>query len=176
MHLGAWMQYAGSGTRRSRPWVRRLATIVVLLSVVTACHRTKPYESNVEVTRVTTVRKDEHGKPVTLDFEMSYSECPGTQTEVIRGDAAFAACVGKYKVGEKVKVAISHEWAPAGHYEWIVRKIGDCDRVPDPADEASYVMVRECDDWTVSGTKVGFQCKYIPEKKLVDKCPWFRRR
>jgi hypothetical protein len=171
------MQHAGIATPRHRQrWFARVATIAGLLSILTACHRTKQYESNVEVTRVAPVRKDETGKPITLDFEMSYVECPGTQIEVVRGDAALAACVSKYKVGTQVKVGISHEWASEGHYTWVVRKIGDCERIPDPADEASYAMVRECDDWQVNGTKVGFQCKYIPEKKLVDKCPWFRRR
>jgi hypothetical protein len=148
----------------------------IALALVTACHRAKHYESSVEVTRIAAVRKDDAGKPLTLDFEVSYVECPGTQMEVIRGGAEFAACVGKYKVGEKVKLGIDHEWAAEGHYKWTVRTVGDCVRVPDPNDEASYAMVRECDDWNVNGTRVGFQCRYIPEQKLVDKCPWFRRR
>jgi len=153
-----------------------VSSIVLMLLLIAGCHRPKHYEANVEVTRISTVRKDEAGKPLTLDFEVSYVECPGTQIEVLRGDAAFAACVGKYKVGEKVKVGIDHVWADEGVYKWIVRKIGDCNRIPDPNDEASYAMVRECDDWSVNGTRVGFQCKYSPEKNLVDKCPWFRRR
>lgn len=147
-----------------------------MLASVTACHRSKHYEANVEVTRMGVVRKDDDGKTLTLDLEMSYVECPGSQVEVLRGDAAFAACASKYKVGDKLKVSIDHDWAPEGHYKWTVRKIGDCDRVQDPNDEASYAMVRECDDWLVNGTRVGFQCKYIPEQQLVDKCPWFRRR
>lgn len=147
-----------------------------MLASVTACHRSKHYEANVEVTRMGVVRKDDDGKTLTLDLEMTYVECPGSQVEVLRGDAAFAACASKYKVGDKLKVSIDHDWAPEGHYKWIVRKIGDCDRVQDPNDEASYAMVRECDDWLVNGTRVGFQCKYIPEQQLVDKCPWFRRR
>jgi hypothetical protein len=153
-----------------------LATAMGFALLTSACHRRSHHETNVEVTRVAPVRKDETGKPITLDFEVSYVECPGTQIEVIRGDAAFAACVGKFKVGEKVRIGIDHEWAEEGHYKWTIRSVGDCTRVPDPNDEASYAMVRECDDWNINGTRVGFQCKYLPEKKLIDKCPWFRRR
>lgn len=144
--------------------------------VASGCHRSKTYEANVEVTRISPIRKDEKGVVLTQDFEFSYVECPGTQIEVVRGDAKFAACTSKFKVGEKVKIAIDHKWSEEGNYKWQVTKVGDCDLVKDPNDEASYALVRECDDWSVNGTKVGFQCKYTPEKKLVDKCPWFRRR
>jgi hypothetical protein len=152
------------------------ASIALAVALLPACHRTTHYEATVEVTRIAPIRKDETGKPLTLDFEVAYTECPGTQMEVVRGGAEFAACVSKFKVGEKVKVAIDHEWAPEGVYKWVVRKVGDCERVPDPNDEASYALVRECDDWVVNGSRVGFQCKYSPEQNLVDKCPWFRRR
>jgi hypothetical protein len=151
------------------------AVFVGGIVTITGCHRSKSYEANVEVTRSTPVRKNESGVPLTLDFELSYVDCPGTQVEVVRGDAAFAACVGKYKVGDRLGLAIEHVWAPEGHYTWVVRRVGDCPRTPDPNDEASYAMVRECDDWVVNGQRVGFQCRYVPEKKLIDKCPWFRR-
>ncbi len=155
---------------------RRATVIALVLATLTAaCHRSKSYDTNVEVTRVTPVRKDPAGKVLTLDFEYSFAECPGTQIEVIRGDEAFAACAAKYKVGDKVPLAIEHQWAQEGHYEWVVRKVGDCPRVPDPDDEASFAMVRECEDWNVNGTRVGFQCQYVPEKKLLAKCPWFRK-
>lgn len=167
MHRSAW---------DVRVLLVRVAAGAMVLGLVAACHRSKSYEATVEVTRIAAVRKDEAGAPLTLDLEISYSECPGTQMEVVRGGPEFAACVGKFKVGDKLKVAIDHQWAAEGHYKWVVRRIGDCTRVPDPNDEASYAMVRECDDWTVNGTRVGFQCKYVPEQKLVDKCPWFRRR
>ena len=156
---------------------RRLLSAAVLSALVASgCHRTKNYEANVEVTRVAPIRKDEAGKVLTQDFEFAYSDCPGTQVEVIRGDAKFAACTSKYQVGTKVKVAIEHKWAAEGMYKWNVKKVGDCERVQDPSDEASFAMVRECDDWDVNGTRVGFQCKYTPEKKLLEKCPWFERR
>jgi hypothetical protein len=161
---------------RGACFVRTLVVGAAVFGLLTACHRPKHYDANVEVTRIAVVRKDETGKPLTLDFEVSYVECPGSQMEVVRGGPEFAACVGKYKVGDRVKVGIDHEWDDEGFYKWTVRTVGDCTRVPDPNDEASYAMVRECEDWSVNGTRVGFQCKYIPEKKLVDKCPWFKRR
>lgn len=147
-----------------------------VLCASVGCHRSKSYEANVEVTRVAPIRKDEKGTVLTQDFEFSYVECPGTQIEVIRGGEKFAACTSKYKVGDKVKIAINHAWSDEGLYKWTVTKVGDCERVVDPADEASFAMVRECDDSSVNGQPVGFQCKYTPEKKLIDKCPWFRRR
>jgi len=156
----------------------RARTVLVAAAVAllaTACHRPKHYDANVQVARISVVSKDETGKPITVDFEYSFFECPGTQIEVIRGDAAFAACVAKYKVGDKLNVSLDHQWNPEGHWEWVVRQVGDCTRVPDPNDEASFALVRECEDWVVNGSRVGFQCRYKPEKALVDKCPWFRR-
>ena len=147
-----------------------------LVGLASGCHRTQRYESNVEVTRTHPIRTDGTGKPLTLDLEISYGECPGTQIEVIRGGAAFAECVSKYKVGDKVRVGIEHVWSSEGFYTWTVDRVGDCARVKDANDEASYAMVRECDDWLVNGQRVGFQCRYIPENKLLAACPWFRRR
>jgi hypothetical protein len=140
------------------------------------CHRKSKHEATVEIVRMAAVRKDDSGKPVTVDVEIAYRECPGTQFEIVRGGGEFAACVSKHKVGDRVPVSIDHEWSSEGHYRWTVRSIGGCARVRDPDDEASYAMVRECDDWNVNGARVGFQCRYVPEKKLIDKCPWFRRR
>ncbi len=154
----------------------RAPLIACAIAVLTGCHKPKKYEADVEITRMAVVRKDEQGKPITLDFEMTYFACPGTQIEVIRGDAAFASCVMKHKVGEKVHVAIDHVWDPHGYRKHNVTKVGDCPRTLDPDDEASFTMVRECEDWQVNGAKVGFRCNYVPEKKLVEACPWFARR
>ena len=118
--------------------------------VASGCHRSKSYEANVEVTRVSPLRKDEKGTVLTQDFEFSYVECPGTQVEVVRGDAKFAACTGKYKVGDKVKVSIDHKWSDEGAYKWNVTKIGDCERIQDPNDDASYALVSDCVPVTVT--------------------------
>jgi len=155
--------------------VQRTLVTLALLAGLLGCHRSKHYESNVEVTRIAAVRKDAAGKVLTLDFEFSYVDCPGTQVEVVRGDAAFAACVAQYEVGERVQVGLDHAWRESGNYEWTVNRIGACTRVVDPNDEASFAMVRECEEWRVNGTSVGFQCSYVPQKELLAKCPWFRR-
>jgi hypothetical protein len=47
--------------------------------------------------------------------------------------------------------------------------------VQDANDEAGYTMVRECEDWTVNGSKVGFQCNIAPKKALLKACPWFAK-
>ncbi len=174
MHVGACVERPRR-RRRCASCVALVATLATALAV-SACHRPKHYETTVEITRVSTVRTDEAKKPLVLDVEVAYSECPGGQLEVVRGGADFASCAQKLKVGDKVKVGIDHEWTEEGHYKWTVRTLGECSRVADPNDEASYALVRECDDWTVNGARVGFQCRYIPEQNLVDKCPWFKRR
>jgi hypothetical protein len=155
---------------------RAVVPMLVLAVTATSCHRSRTYDARATVTRVSPVRKDETGKTLTLDFEISYDECPGTQTEVMRGDAAFAACVSKYAVGTKVPLRIDHAWTAEDRYGWTVKRVGDCDRAVDPSDEASYALVRDCRDWTVNETRVGFQCEYNPGAELLKKCPWFRRR
>lgn len=152
-----------------------LATALVASVATTACHRTKSYEAEVEVSRISVVRRDEAGKALTTDLEFSYVTCPGTQVETVRGDAKFSACVARYTLGQKVKVQLDHHWSDEGHYLSTVRKVGDCERIVDPNDEASFTLLRECEDWEVSGAKVGFQCNMKPEKGLLAKCPWFQR-
>lgn len=143
---------------------------------MTGCKRPAHYETEVEVTRVSAVRKNDAGKTETLDVEMRFVSCPGSQLEIVRGDAVFAACAGRYKVGDKLRVSIDHVLSSDGYYRWTIRKLGDCVRPADPNDEVSHAMLRECDDSVVNGTRVGFQCKHVPDQKLVEKCPWFRRR
>jgi len=127
------------------------------------------------LTRMDAVRTDEQGKPATMDVEFSYFECPGTQIEVIRGDNAFAACMARYKPGDKVPVRIEKHWDEAGYWDWDVHEMGGCPRPPDPDDEASFDTVRECTPWVINGAKVGFQCNTIPQDKLLKACPWFGR-
>jgi len=150
-----------------------VATLVLAGVPVLGCHKAKTYDAKVEVTRVAAVRKDETGAAVTTDFEFSFTECPGTQIEVVRGGKEFSSCVAKYKVGDKVPIKLEHHWDPEGFYDYDVFDIGGCARPPDANDEASYKMVRECADWTVNGTRVGFQCNYADKKELNKACPWF---
>lgn len=154
-----------------------VAALVIGSLPLVACHKSKTYDPNVEVTRISAVRKDETGKVLSVDVEFSYVECPGTQIEVIRGGADFAACIQqKVKVGDKVKARLEHHWDPEGHYDYDVFEVNGCPRPPDPNDEASFKMIRDCADWNVNGTRVGFQCSYVDKKALNKKCPWFVKR
>lgn len=156
--------------------LERAAFASIAIAALAACHhRPKKYEATVQLERMRVVRKNEAGKPLTLDVELSYFECPGDQDEVIRGGEGFAACMTKHKIGDKLKVKIEHRWSPEGHYRWDVLQVGDCERTIDPADEASYAMIRECEDWKANGVAVGFQCNVSPQKTLVKKCPWFAK-
>lgn len=148
---------------------------VAMLVGAAGCHRPHDYESNVEITRMSVVRRDGNGRALTTDVEFSYNDCPGTQLETVRGGEEFSKCISKLAVGSKVPVKIAHRWTDEGHYAWEIRHIGDCDRPVDPNDEASFATIRECQDWTVSGAKVGFECQIKPKKELLKKCPWFAR-
>lgn len=151
-------------------------TVVCTSLALFGCHRSRTFDSQVEITRVSVVRKDAEQKPITSDVEFSYFECPGSQTETLRGDGAFSACMAKYKVGDKVSARIEQHWVDEGHWAWTVHRIGDCEHPLDPNDEASFASIRDCEDWQVSGAKVGFACDLKAERKLLDKCPWFQRR
>lgn len=169
------MIYNTGPTHSSHRFAKTLLVGALVWSAL-GCHRAKQYESTVEVTRVSAVRKDEAGTVVTSDVEISFVECPGTQIEVLRGDKDFSACaMGKLKVGDKVKIKLEHRWDPEGFYDYDVYEVQGCPRPPDPNDEASYKTVRECSDWNVNGARVGFQCNYAAKKELNSKCPWFRR-
>jgi hypothetical protein len=147
----------------------------MLLVLLAGCHRPHAYDTEGRVKRVSAVRKDETGRTLTVDFELSYTSCPGKQIEVARGDAAFAACIAKYPVGTRVPLHVEHFWDDAGHWAWAIRRVGDCPRQIDPSDEASYALIRECGDFNVNGTRVGFDCTLAPKSELLERCPWFRR-
>ena len=154
-----------------------LVTALALSALAAAgCHRSKQYEATVEVTRIAVIRTDEAGDPLTLDVEFTYPECPGSQSEVIRGGDEFSDCAKSLKVGEKVTAKLVHKWDPEGFYDYDVYELNGCKRPPDPEDEASFKMVRDCKDWMVNGAAVGFQCNYANKKELKKKCPWFKQR
>lgn len=151
------------------------AFVLVSLASLAACHRPRKYEATVQLERMRVVRRDETGRPLTIDVELSYFECPGDQVEVVRGGAEFAECLGEYHVGDKVKAQIEQRWHPDGHYKWHVLDVGGCARPLDANDEASYTMIRECEDWKENGATVGFHCNVAPQKTLLKKCPWFSK-
>lgn len=137
--------------------------------------KSKWYDSKVKLTRIQNIRADANGKPTDADLEFTWDECPGTQIEVIRGDAAFAECMKKYKVGELVPVKVEYHKDPKGGMDWDVHQFGDCKRVPDEKDLSSFDTVQECEPIVVNGVKEGFHCDRIPNKELKKKCPWFAR-
>ncbi len=155
---------------------KNILAIAILAGSLLSCHRSKTYEATVELTRLTAVRKDEQGTVLSQDVEFSYVDCPGSQIEVLRGGKEFAACMSQAKVGDKVKVKLLHSWDSEGFYDYDVFEVQGCKRPPDKNDEASYKMVRQCSDWSVNGTRVGFQCNYSDKKELNKKCPWFLTR
>lgn len=155
----------------------RILVALVGAVLLAGCHKSKQYETTVEVTRLSAVRKDESGAVASTDIELSYVECPGSQIEVVRGGREFSSCVaGKIKVGDRIKVRLEHRWDPEGFYDYDVFEVQGCPRPADPNDEASFKMVRECSDWSVNGTSVGFQCNYQNKRELNKKCPWFTKR
>lgn len=148
---------------------------VTTLVAIVGCHRPHHYESNVEITRISVVRRDANHRALTTDVEFSYNDCPGSQIETVRGGEEFSKCISKLAVGSKVPVKVEHKWTDEGHYVWQVHHIGDCERPFDENDEASFSTIRECQDWVVSGAKVGFECQIKPKKELLKKCPWFAK-
>ena len=145
-------------------------------SVGAGCHRTKHYEAHVEISRVSVVERDDQGRATSTDVELSYTLCPGDQIEVVRGGPDFSQCVARLKVGDRVPVKVIHEWDPEGFYDHDVYEIDGCKRPPDRRDEDSFKTIRQCADWDVNGTSVGFNCKYADKDALVKQCPWFKRR
>lgn len=143
-----------------------------------ACSK-KPkwYEANVRLTRVQTIRFDASGKATDVDVEVQYVDCPGgQQLEIIRGDAAFAACMKGHSAGETVKAKIQQHWDARGFWDWDIHELGGCKRAPDPDDINSFDTVQECEPIIANGVNEGFRCNRIPQRELLKKCPWFGRR
>ncbi len=163
------------GSTKRLGWAFFAGAAAVLAFASASCRRSTRYDAYVDVTRITSVPAD-GSNATTLDVEVTYVECPGRPVEVLRGGGDFAACAGKYKVGEKLKVSIDHAPTGEGHYKWSVRTVGECSLVAHPSEEAAYALVRECGDWSANRTGAAFRCRAIADEALVEKCPWFRRQ
>jgi hypothetical protein len=162
-------------TFRTRAIVVILAAIVLGLFATGCSKKSKWYEAKVRLNRVQNIRFDASGKPTDCDIEFDWFECPGSQIEVIRGDAAFAECMKQYKAGDEVKVKVEHHHDKRGFWDWDVHEFGGCKRPPDPEDLSSFDTVQECEPIVVNGVNEGFKCNRIPQKDLLKKCPWFGR-
>ena len=154
--------------------MKRLIVFASLGLAVTGCKSSKTYESTVTINRVDGVRH-EAGVAKDVDVEFDWSECPGEQVEVIRGDKDFAACMKKYKAGDKVPVKVDFHWENRGYWDWDITEMGGCKRPPDPDDNSSFDTVQECEPIVSNGVNEGFICSRIPNKALLKKCPWFAR-
>jgi hypothetical protein len=139
------------------------------------CHPTNHFEAEVQIERVSPVQRDETGRVLTTDVEVIYVSCPGDQREILRGGAEFSECVASLAAPQRLKAKIEHRWTAEENYDSVITQLGTCKRPPDPLDEASYKLVRDCSDWRVNGARVGFQCNYSDKKQLIKSCPWFKR-
>ncbi len=142
------------------------------IGLVACTDKPHTFETTVQIARTQVVKT---GGGRVIDVELEYADCPGEQQEIFQGDASFAECLAKYKIGEKVPASIAWSRLPDGHYDSEVTRIGDCPRKRDENDERSYEVVHECKDILVNGVVVGFRCDRKPTPELLAKCPWFRR-
>lgn len=160
----------------SAPTHLRLSWFVLALAALSACGaKPKDYETEVQVVRRDPIERDATGTPRAVDVEVSFVDCPGTQSEVLRGDAAFLACTSRLSRGARAKATVRHRPRHDGRWESVIVKLGGCERVAEEDDPSSYTTARECVDKRINGVVVGFDCDYTPEKALVARCPWFRR-
>jgi hypothetical protein len=150
-----------------------LASFVALIAGCTP--KAQVFQSEVQLGRVEIVHRDAKGKTVTLDVEVEWTQCPGEQREVIRGDATFADCMAKHSAGAKLPVVVDWQREPSGRWDWDILQIGECKRTPEGHDDSSFDMVQECETLKEHDEVVGFRCDRVPHKELLTKCPWFKR-
>lgn len=156
-----------------------MVAAVGLVAPSAACNKEQleTYTTRADLERIQVIRTAPDGKtPILIDVEFSYEDCPGEQRKMIRGGKDFAACVQKYKRGEKVPIVEIWGYEAEGRKESKVTQVGDCPRPPDPEDEASFEVVQVCEGIKVHGVRVGFRCDYTPGPELLDVCPWFRNK
>jgi hypothetical protein len=161
------------------PPLRRpaVAAVVALLALAGCGDKPRAYDTNVEVLRIRPINRDPSTNEIrTVDVEVSFFDCPGEQRKTIRGDKAFAACILKQKVGDKLPVKLWYGRVSDDRYGNKIVKLGPCDRTPDPKDEASFEVVQDCEPVVVNGVDVGVHCDRRRSKALLAKCPWFKDR
>lgn len=155
--------------------LRWLLGLALLSMSGVGCKGTRDYKPSVELLRVSVVERDAAGKPLMADAEIKYADCPGTQLEVARGGADFAACMAQYKPGTRVEASLRWYKHKDGHFDWDLLKIGACPLSGEPHSNGSFEVVQECEEIKVHGGTIGFRCLRQPDRQLADKCPWFRR-
>lgn len=114
--------------------------------------------------------------PSILDIEFTYPDCPGKPEGLVRGDKAFGACAKSMKAGDKVPAEITFSYnADRQQYRSDITKVGDCERKPDPKDDATFELIHDCKDVMIHGVSMGVRCDKTRSAELVGKCPWFKR-
>ena len=153
----------------------RAAAAALLALTVTACSRTRRYESAVQIVRSEIVERDAKGAATQVDYEVEWDACPGDQFQVIRGDRAFAECTARYAVGDIVPVYVRHWWDERGYYRWDIERMGECWHEIEPDSPGSFEKGQECKGVANHGVSAGFKCSRKPFRKLVRRCPWMAR-
>jgi hypothetical protein len=155
-----------------------MRAFVFLLGAVVLGGCDKPRHDTTTVEIVQVERFGQTGDAVTqMDIELTYSECPGDSRRVVRADKAFAHCASGLKAGDKVKAEVVSKYSSErGVYRSEIVKLAECPMKLDPKEEANYEIVQQCSDVTTTGNIVGVHCDRARGEKLVEKCPWLRRR
>ncbi|MCB1176349.1 MAG: hypothetical protein KDK36_02110 [Leptospiraceae bacterium] len=158
--------------------MKNLIYFILLISFLLNCKKgPDEYDVKVKINRIEIVREGEDKKPILIDVELNYPDCPGDQIEIIRAGKDFAECfLTKHKVNDIAKAKILWKWRDLGFYKWDVIGLSGCERVVDPEEEGSYDMIEECEDFLEYGAVVGFRCKRVATADLIAACPWFRRK
>ncbi|MBS2015562.1 MAG: hypothetical protein JST00_21930 [Deltaproteobacteria bacterium] len=167
------------GPRAYRPvgrgvWSLAVAAVAAV-AFSAACSKPQTFTSTVEITQTQVFGTGD--APTVMDVHMVFTECPGIQVKVVRGDKKFASCAKKLKKGDKVPVEILLQYkSDRGEYRNEVVKVDGCERTPDPKDDASYETVQTCSDVVINGAVTGVHCDRTRSDALVAKCPWFKRK
>lgn len=159
-----------------RPLTIATLLAAVALTVVASCSKSSSYDTKVTLQHMQAAQTDATGIPRVLEVEVEYPDCPGEQLETLQGNAEFAQCMSKYRIGDVVPATIRHEAMPDGHYDSEIEKLGDCARHREPRDRRSYEVVQVCEDIVINGVTAGFHCDRKPSTELLAKCPWFARK
>lgn len=156
---------------------RALAATALLALSAGACEvrRERRFESVCQLIRREVVERDERGEPTQIDVELEWDSCPGDQFQVVRGGAAFARCMERYRIGDAIPVRVVQWWDSRGFFTWDVYRVGDCEHPVEPESEGSFELSQECRESRAYGLSNGFVCSRRPHRNLVSICPWMAR-
>lgn len=153
----------------------RLIVVGFAGCVLGACGRAETHTTNVELIDIEYFG-DAPATAKQVNFELRYTDCPGDNRRILRGDADLAACAKDLKEGAKVPVEVVTKYSSErGVYRTEVTKLAGCPVKQDPKEEANYEITRVCSELKSTGAVVGVHCDRSRPKELVEKCPFLRR-